>query len=132
MTLNSNEIFERLLTLYETKKLNELSIKLGFKKNWGSSVKNRGSIPFEACTKACEEFNVSMDYLIYGIEDKIEKTDINELKLSVTEGIFSAIQTDMITLNKDVKISHVTDVITSEIKDVCNVNDVSKQLKKAQ
>jgi len=132
MTLNSNDIFERLLNLYETKKLNELSIKLGFKKNWGSSVKNRGSIPFEACTKACEEFNVSMDYLIYGIEEELEKTDINKLKLSVTEGVFAAIQTNMITLNKDVKISHVTEIITSEIKEVCNINDENQQLDKAQ
>lgn len=33
---------------------------------------------------------------------------------------------------KDVKISHVSDVITSEIIEVCNVNDESQQLKKVQ
>ena len=55
---------------------------------------------------------------------------INDLKISVTEGIFAAIQTDMITLNKDVKISHVTEVITSEIKEVCNIKDEIQQLKK--
>ncbi|XPF94278.1 helix-turn-helix domain-containing protein [Colwellia sp. RE-S-Sl-9] len=132
MLLNSKDIFDRLLGLYKTKKLNELSILLGFKKNWGSSVKNRGSIPFEACIKACEEFDVSMDYLIFGIEDDSKKIDINELKISVTEGIFAAIQTDMITLNKDVKISHITEIITSEIKEICKINDENQKLDKAQ
>lgn len=131
MSLNSNEIFERLLLLYKTKKMNELSVMLGFKKNWGSSIKNRGSIPFEACVKASKEFNVSMDYLIFGIEDS-NKIDINDLKISVTEGVFAVIQTNMITLNKDVKISHITEVITSEITEACNINAENQQLKKAE
>lgn len=131
MALNSNEIFERLLSLYQTKKLNELSIKLGFKKNWGSSVKNRGSIPFEACVIASEKFNVSMDYLLFGENIGNNEIDINELKLSVTEGVFAAITVNMITLEKDVKISQVTDIITSEIKESLDIKN-EKQPKKAQ
>lgn len=132
MSLNSNEIFSRLLMLFKTEKMNELSVFLGYKESWGAATRKRGSIPFEACVIAADKFNVSMDYLIYGIDHKLEKVDINKLKLSVTEGVFAAIQTDMITLNKDVKISQVTEVITSEIKDVCNINVESQQLKKAQ
>lgn len=128
MPLNSNDIFERLLNLYETKKLNELSIKLGFKKNWGSSVKNRGSIPFEACAKAHDEFNVSMDYLLYGKESN--SIDINELKTSITEGIFAAMQSDMITLSKDVKISTMANMITSEIIENCDIK-TSEKVKEA-
>lgn len=127
MSLNSNEIFERLLKLYKTKKLNELSLMLGFKKNWGSSVKNRGSVPFEACVKASEEYNISMDYLLFGEEKSTKEIDINELKISVTEGIFAAIQTNMITLSKDVKISQITEVITSEITENTDINFDSQQ-----
>ena len=132
MSLNSNEIFSRLLVLFGTNKMNELSLLLGYKESWGAATRKRGGIPFEACVIGAERFNVTMDSLLFDKEIDHKAIDINELKLSVTEGIFSAIQTDMITLNKDVKISHVTDLITSELKEVCNINDEKKQLKKAQ
>lgn len=132
MSLNSNEIFSRLLLLFKTKKMNELSILLGYKESWGAATRKRGGIPFEACVIASEKFNVSMDSLLFDTKADRKEIDINELKLSVTEGIFSAIQTELITLNKDVKISHITEVITSEIKEVCNIIDENKQLKKVQ
>lgn len=131
MLLNSNEIFSRLLVLFRTKKMNELSILLGYKESWGAATRKRGGIPFEACVIASKKFDVSMDYLLFDESIGNNEIDINELKLSVTEGVFSAIQTDMITLNKDVKISHVTDVITSEIKESLDIKN-EKQPKKAQ
>lgn len=132
MSLNSNEIFSRLLELYETKKMNELSILLGYKESWGAATRKRSGIPFDACVIAAEKFNISMDYLLFNKNDNQNKIDINELKLSLTEGVFAALQTDMITLNKDIKISQVTETITSEILDVCNLNSESLPLKKAQ
>ena len=132
MSLNSNEIFSRLLTLFKTEKMNELSILLGYKESWGASTRKRGGIPFEACVIAAEKFDVSMDYLLFNKNINQKNIDINELKLSLTEGLFAALQTDMIILNKDVKISHVTETITSEILDVCNINSESLKLKKAQ
>lgn len=132
MNMISKDIFFRLMKVSNIDSLKDLSENLGYKQNWATSTRKRNSIPYEACALIAEKHNCSMDYLLYGVEDKLEKIDINELKLSVTEGIFSAIQTDMIKLNKDVKISHVTEIITSELKDVCNISDENRQLKKAE
>ena len=131
MSLNSNEIFSRLLELFQTEKMNELSILLGYKESWGAATRKRAGIPFDACVMASEKMNVSMDYLLFGTSIDDNEIDINELKLSVTEGVFAAIHTDMIILNKDVKISQVTEIITSEIALTCNVKH-DQQLKKVQ
>jgi len=121
MSLNSNEIFSRLLELYKTEKMNELSVLLGYKESWGASTRKRGGIPFEACAKAYEKYNVSMDYLLYGIDNMPKKIDINELQISITEGIFAAVQQEMITLNKNVKISTMANMITNEIIENCDL-----------
>lgn len=132
MNMISKDIFLRLMEVNKIDSLKKLSNEYGFTDNWATTTRKREGIPFEICAKTAMKYNVSMDYLIFGIEDKSEKLDINELKISITEGVFSAIQTDMITLNKDVKISHVTEVITSEIKEVCNINDENQKLDEAQ
>jgi hypothetical protein len=128
----SKDIFMRLMEVNKIDSLKKLSNEYGFTDNWATTTRKREGIPFEICAKTAMKYNISMDYLIFGIEDKSEKIDINELKLSVTEGVFSAIQTEMISLNKDVKISHVTEIITSEIKEVCNINDENQKLDEAQ
>ena len=128
MNMISKDIFMRLMEVNKINSLKKLSNEYGFTDNWATTTRKREGIPFEICAKTAEKFNVSMDYLLYGIDDS-KKIDINELKISITEGIFAAIQTDMITLNKDVKISHITDVITSDIKEVCNISVENPQLK---
>lgn len=132
MNMISKDIFMRLMEVNKIDSLKKLSNEYGFTDNWATTTRKREGIPFEICAKTAMKYNISMDYLIFGIEDKSEKIDINELKLSVTEGVFSAIQTEMISLNKDVKISHVTEIITSEIKEVCNINDENQKLDEAQ
>lgn len=126
----SKDIFMRLMEVNNITSLKKLSNEYGFTDNWATTTRKRGGIPFEICAKTSIKHNISMDYLIFGIDENSSKIDINDLKISVTEGIFAAIQTDMITLNKDVKISQVTEVITSEIKDVCNINDENLKLRK--
>ena len=128
MSLNSNEIFSRLLELFKTKKMNELSILLGYKESWGAATRKRSGIPFDACVITAEKFGVSMDYLLYGKESN--SIDINELKTSITEGIFAMMQSDMIVLNKDVKISTMANIITSEIVENCEIK-TSEKVRKA-
>jgi len=123
----SKEIFLRLMEVYKTDKMNELSVLMGYKESWGASTRKRDGIPFEACVKAAQTFNISLDYLIFGKENTSEIINENELRISVTEGIFAAIQTDMISLGKDVKISRVAEIITSEIKEGCNISDDLQQ-----
>jgi hypothetical protein len=131
MNMISKDIFMRLMEVNKINSLKQLSNEYGFTDNWATTTRKREGIPFEICAKTAIKYNVSMDYLIFGIENS-NKVDINELKLSVTEGVFAAIQADMIVLNKDVKISHVTETITSEIKEACNINDENQKLNKAQ
>lgn len=129
MPLNSNDIFSRLLKLYEVEKMNELSEALGFKKNWAASTRNRGGIPFDACVIASEKFDVTMDYLLFGSEvnQSIEEK-VNKLRKSVTDGIFWAIQTGAITPGKDISISYITEVIMDELRYVYQYNNDEAKL----
>ena len=61
------------------------------------------------------EHDLSMDYLIFGGVNTSNSLDVNELKLSITEGLFYTIQTDLIKLNDGIKISTITNAITNEI-----------------
>ena len=61
------------------------------------------------------EHDLSMDYLIFGSVSTSNSLDVNELKLSITEGLFYTIQTDLIKLNDGIKISTITNAITNEI-----------------
>jgi hypothetical protein len=128
MVMISKDIFLRLMELNNVKTLKELSNKFGYTDNWATTTRKREGIPFEACARTAIEKNLSMDFLLFGKSVNNNEIDINELKVSVTEGVFSAIQTDMIILNKDVKISQVTETITSEILDVCNIKDEVRKL----
>ncbi|MEW6995974.1 hypothetical protein AADZ84_17200 [Colwelliaceae bacterium MEBiC 14330] len=113
MELISNDIFLRLMKENKAKTLKELSNIYGYSDNWATLTKKRDGIPFEACAITAKKFNLSMDYLLFGKENN--SIDINELKTSITEGIFSAVQCDMIELKKDVKISTIANLITSEL-----------------
>lgn len=123
MSLNSKEIFSRLLDLYNVDKLNELSLLLGFKKNWGASTRSRGGIPLEACVITAEKFNISLDYLLLGSgkNDSVEHK-ITKMKESVTDGVFEAIQTGVITPEKDVSISFITEIIASKLDYIYEYN----------
>jgi len=115
MLLNSEDIFLRLMSTCKASTLKELSEMLGYKYNWATTSKKREVIPYEACSIAVEKFDTSMDFLLYGTDNTPKKIDINELKISITEGIFAAVQQDMITLSKGVKISTMANMITNEI-----------------
>ena len=127
MPLNSEEIFLRLMSACNTKTLKKLSEQLGYRYNWATTTRNRNVVPWEACAKVSQEKGISLDYLIFGSEQNNNALDGNELRLSIAEGLFAAIQTNMISLEKDVKISHITEIITSEIKEGCNINADLKQ-----
>lgn len=131
MPMISKDIFIRLMNVYNVDTLKELSETLGFKQNWATSTRKREGIPFEACAIASEKMNVSMDYLLFGESVDENGIDISKLKISVTEALFTVIQTDMITLGKDIKITDVIESITSEVASTCNVKH-EKQLKKVQ
>ena len=128
MTMISKDIFFRLMEENNAKTLKELSNMYGYKDNWATTTRKREGIPFEACAMTSEKFGVSMDYLLFG-EDK-NSMDINELKTSITEGIFAIMQSDMIVLSKDVKISTMANIITSEIVENCDIK-MSAKVKRA-
>jgi len=114
------------MKICEVKTLKELSNKYGYKDNWATTTRKREGIPFDICVKISEEKNVTMDYLLFGIRNN--SVDMGEIKAAVTEGVFSAIQSEMIELNKNVKISQVIEIITSEIKDTYKIKDESQKL----
>ena len=120
----SKDIFFRLMKENNAKTLKELSNMYGYKDNWATTTRKREGIPFEACAMTSEKFDVSMDYLLFGKENNT--IDVNELKTSITEGIFAMMQTDMIVLNKDVKISTMANIITSEIIENCDIKTNEK------
>lgn len=129
MLLNSEEIFKRLMTTCKTKTLKELSEYLGYKYNWATTTKKREGIPFEACAKVFEKKGISMDYLLYGIENNRNDIKISELKMSIAEGVFTLIQLKMIETTEGVKISMIADEITKEIRNHFDIKDIDNQEK---
>lgn len=127
MNVNVSEIFERLLKVKEINTLKELSISYGYQHKWASNSRLKGTIPWDLCLKVAIEHKLSLDYLVFGIESEIIKVNMDELKLSVTESVFKAIQTNMIELQEEVRISDVIEGITSDIEKVCDIERVKQQ-----
>jgi len=73
--IDVNAVLARLSELYDVSQLKELSLILGHTQSWAANTKKRGAIPYDACVKAAEEFNVSIDFLLYGKEKNILPTD---------------------------------------------------------
>jgi hypothetical protein len=59
----------------------------GYKDNWATTTKKREGIPYEACVLVSRKFNVTMDYLLFGVdilEDNLDSKLIN----AVFTGVF--------------------------------------------
>lgn len=130
MNVDTTEIFKRLLNVCNIKTLKDFSLHFGYKENWASNCRIKNTIPWDVCLKVAIEKKLSIDYFIFGDGKDSNKIDINELKLSVAEGLFTLIQLDMIKPEKDVKISVLADAITSEITK-SELIETSNEIKKA-
>jgi len=119
------EIFDRILNTCKIKNLKELSIHFGYKENWASSTRSRKTIPWDICLKIAIEYNLSIDFLVFGIENNSNKIDIDELKTPINEGVFNSIQAELIELKEGVKISNIVKTITSEISEHYDVQEVN-------
>ena len=73
--IDVNAVLSRLSELYGVNQLKELSLMLGHTQSWAANTKKRGAVPFDACIKASEEFNVSLDFLVYGKEKNTLPSD---------------------------------------------------------
>lgn len=129
MNVNVTGIFDRLLIACNFKTLKDLSLHFGYKTNWASNCRLKNNIPWDECLKVALDNQISIDYLIFGTDENKSTIDINELKTSITEGVFTAIQCEMIDLREDVKISTIANVITSEIVGNCDIK-TNKEVKK--
>ena len=121
MNMISKDIFSRLMTITGINTLTGLSKELGYTENWGTTTRKRGGIPFEACAQISEKHNVSMDYLLYGIDNERKELDVNDLKVAVTEGLFTLIQLKLMEPAEGVKISTMATAITDEIITSCDI-----------
>ena len=129
MLLNSKEIFFRLMELYKITKMNEFSVHIGYKESWGAATRKREGIPYDACVKASIEHGVSMDYLLFGTTSEEKNVDANDLKVAVTEGIFTLIQLKMMEPAEGVKISTMATAITDEIITSCDIENKAEPKK---
>ena len=129
MRMISKDIFSRLMTTTGINTLTGLSKELGYTENWGTTTRKRGGIPFEACAEISEKHNISMDYLLYGIDNERKELDVNDLKVAVTEGLFTLIQLKLMEPAEGVKISAMATAITEEIITSCDIENKSNSKK---
>ena len=114
MLKDAKEVFETIRVLYDFKNLTELSNYFGKNGNWAAQMAKKGSIPFPQCLQACDEKQVSMDWILYGkyrpFLDK--KALINEVK----EGLYESHELGIIPeLNAD-KLISTSAIIVSRIE----------------
>jgi len=111
--INSMETFEQQLESLYTKtkssKINELCLALNVSQSTIRTWKSRGKIPASAFRKA--EFST--------YQEKTGQSGVSkeELKNTLMEGLFTAIQIRAITLPEDVKISLIADILIKEISE---------------
>jgi len=129
MEYNVAEIFDRILNTCKIKNLKELSIHFGYKENWASSTRSRKTIPWDICLKIAIEYNLSIDFLIFGIVSNANQVDFDELKTPINEGVFNATQADLIELKEGVKISNIVKTITAEISEHYDIQEITKTTK---
>ena len=129
MQKDSKEVFETIRVLYDFKNLTELSIYFEKNGNWAAKMAKKGSVPFPQCVQTSIEKKVSMDYLLFGGEaNRSVEGKISKLRNSVTDGVFRAIQTGLITPNEDVSISFITEVIMQDLNYIYEYNTDAAEL----
>jgi len=114
---NLEEIILRMKSAANVSSNSELSIVLGVGKSMVSNWRARGTTPYEACYKLTTMFDVEMEWLIEGKTNNSKPSSLseNKLKEAIMEGLFSSTQIRAITLNEDMKIGTVADILMSEI-----------------
>ena len=91
MKVNSQQVFDKLMFLYGLDSLGKISIKFNKNRAWGGQMIKNDSIPYPQCVQACEEKNVSMDWLLFGKDEDpdtkpvSQKEFVNNLKESFYE-----------------------------------------------
>lgn len=78
--LNVPKILERLKQHLDIKKNIDLAFFLGVKHNTISAWKRRGNIDFSLIVSKCE--GIDLNWLMYGEEKPVEKTDPETLKIN--------------------------------------------------
>jgi len=79
------------MNLYSCDNIGQISTKFEKNRSWGGQMIKNNSIPYPQCVQACEEKNVSMDWLLFDLGEKqtpkaVNRSDlINNLKESFYE-----------------------------------------------
>lgn len=85
---NASEVFEKLKDLYGCSTLKEICETFGKNKAWAGQMIKNNSVPYPQCVQACEDHNVSMDWLLFNKEG--QSVDKAELLNLIQEGIFES------------------------------------------
>ncbi|MDK1285950.1 helix-turn-helix domain-containing protein [Pseudoalteromonas umbrosa] len=88
MEPNASEVFEKLKDLYGCSTLKEICETFGKNKAWAGQMIKNNSVPYPQCVQACEDHNVSMDWLLFNKEG--QSVDKAELLNLIQEGIFES------------------------------------------
>ncbi len=117
---DAKNIIERLKLIANSKTNTDLAEKLNTNESTIRSWARRGNVPLEKCLLASKEFNASVEWILTGEGSQATNqvtgnVSIDEIKNSLMEGLFTAIQVRAITLADDAKIGLVADILIKEI-----------------
>ncbi|WP_185843573.1 helix-turn-helix domain-containing protein [Pseudoalteromonas luteoviolacea] len=128
MEPNASEVFEKLKDLYGCSTLKEICETFGKNKAWAGQMIKNNSVPFPQCVQACEDHNVSMDWLLFNKEG--QSVDKAELLSLIQEGLYEskdlAILEDL-TLEQ---LKATSALVLKQIENIINLNkgtDVSSK-----
>lgn len=113
MNIDTDGIYDRLIDAHEVSQLKELSQILGYSENWASKMKQRKSIPYEACLKTSLEKGLSMDYLMFG---KVATSlSFEETKEIVDSSLWTAHKLKFLSLHNDADLDALSDFFTEKL-----------------
>jgi hypothetical protein len=117
MKFDIDKVFDRLLQLTNAATLRELSLMFGYKQSWASNTRNKNKIPFDVCLKVAIEKKISIDYLVFGIQNEIGvEKNIIEVNKAVVNGVFNAIEYQQIKRINEINITEIANTIVSQIR----------------
>jgi predicted transcriptional regulator len=113
-------VMDRMKLVTKSNSNAELARNLGISPSTIGTWVSRQSFPYERCVQISIKHNVSLDWLVTGKEiiQKAQSTlTKDELKNSLMEGLFTAIQVRAMTAESGVKIGDIANILMTELQE---------------
>ncbi|WP_091979416.1 hypothetical protein [Pseudoalteromonas denitrificans] len=131
MNINCAQVFEKLMLLYGCDNPAQISIKFDKNRAWSGQMIKKNSIPYPQCVQACEEKNVSMDWLLFDIGEKGTPTTVNRSELinNLKESFYECWELDLLPDYQTEIMPAIASLFAKNLEDLVEISKDKKIIK---